>query len=130
MASDSTQTSATGFYGNLKTGVTTTAPIVAVASGKEVEASSKNTAQKSTEVRYDPHQAHQNLLTVINMLNDQMQSTQRGLGFSYDESKQAAVIKVTDLKSGEVIRQIPSVDVLRMAHSIDALKGILYNKNV
>jgi uncharacterized FlaG/YvyC family protein len=40
------------------------------------------------------------------------------------------VIRVSNTATGEVIRQIPSEDVLRMAHQIDALKGILYNKAV
>ena len=62
------------------------------------------------------------------MLNKQMESTKRGLGFSYDESKKTAVIKVTDVNSGEVIRQIPTEAILKMAHHIDAVKGTLYNK--
>jgi len=47
---------------------------------------------------------------------------------SYDESKKTAVIKVTDVNSGEVIRQIPTEAILKMAHHIDAVKGTLYNK--
>jgi uncharacterized FlaG/YvyC family protein len=32
--------------------------------------------------------------------------------------------------TGEVIRQIPSPEVLKVAHSIDALKGLLMNKQI
>jgi len=49
------------------------------------------------------------------------------LGFSFDESKKTPVIKVTDLTSGEVIRQIPSEDLLKLAHRIDEFKGILFD---
>ena len=62
------------------------------------------------------------------MLNKQMEASKRGLGFSYDESKQTAVVKVTDAATGEVVRQIPTEQVLKMAHQIDTYKGMLYNK--
>lgn len=85
-------------------------------------------ALKPVEIKYDPKQARANLSSAINMLNEQMTSTKRGLGFSFDSAKNSAVIKVTDLNSGNVVRQIPTEDVLKMAHHIDAMKGILYNK--
>ncbi len=85
-------------------------------------------APKPVEIKYDPNQARANLSSAINMLNVQMNSTKRGLGFSFDNAKNSAVIKVTDLNSGNVVRQSPTEDVLKMAHHIDAMKGILYNK--
>ena len=83
---------------------------------------------KPVNINFDPAKAHQDLQTAMKLLNEQMASTSRGLGFSYDSSKQSAVIKVTDLKSGEVVRQIPSEEVLRVAHKLDELKGMLFNK--
>jgi len=85
---------------------------------------------KPTDIKFDPVQAHKNLQDAVNMLNEQMSATKQGLGFSYDESKNQAVIRVSNSATGELIRQIPSEDVLRMAHHIDDLKGILYNKAV
>ena len=66
----------------------------------------------------------------VSMLNEQMSATKQGLGFSFDESKNMPVIRVRNLSTGEEVRQIPTEDVLRMAHKIDDLKGILYNKAV
>ena len=83
---------------------------------------------KPSDVKYDPNQARANLSSAISMLNEQLASSGRGLGFSYDGAKNSPVIKVTDLKSGELVRQIPSEEVLKIAHHIDALKGVLYNK--
>jgi flagellar protein FlaG len=82
------------------------------------------------DIKFDPAQARQNLKSAISMLNEQMASTKQGLGFSFDESINSAVIKVSNIHTGEVVRQIPSEEVLRMAHKIDDLKGILYNKVV
>jgi flagellar protein FlaG len=85
---------------------------------------------KRADIQYDSAQVRQNLHAAVSMLNEQMASTKQGLGFSFDESINAAVIKVSNVSTGEVVRQIPTEDVLHMAHSIDALKGILFNKAV
>lgn len=85
-------------------------------------------APKPIDIKFDPIQAHKNLQDAVSMLNEQMSATKQGLGFSYDDSKNQAVIRVSNTATGELIRQIPSEDVLRMAHHIDEMKGILYNK--
>ncbi len=90
----------------------------------------KVVAPKPIEIKFDLVQATKNLKEAVSLLNQQMVDTGRGLGFSYDDSKASAVIKVSDINTGEVVRQIPSEDVLRIAHKIDDLKGILYNRVV
>ena len=88
----------------------------------------KVVAPKPIEIKYDQAKASKNLQDAISLLNKQMADTGRGLGFSYDESKASPVIKVSNINTGEVVRQIPSEEVIKMAHKIDELKGILYNK--
>lgn len=83
---------------------------------------------KSPEIKFDPNKVRENLRAAIGMLNKQMEASKRGLGFSYDESKQTPVVKVTDANTGELVRQIPTEQVLKMAHQIDQFKGVLYNK--
>jgi flagellar protein FlaG len=83
---------------------------------------------KSPEIKFDANKVRENLSAAIGMLNKQMEASKRGLGFTYDESKQTAVVKVTDAATGEVVRQIPTEQVLKMAHQIDTYKGMLYNK--
>ncbi len=96
----------------------------------KADAAPKVMAPKPIEIKFDQAQATKNLKEAVSLLNKQMADTGRGLGFSYDESKASAVIKVSDINTGEVVRQIPSEDVLRIAHKIDDLKGILYNRAV
>jgi len=88
----------------------------------------KVVAPKPIEIKFDQEQASKKLKDAVSLLNKQMADTGRGLGFSYDESKASAVIKVSNINTGEVVRQIPSEEVIKMAHKIDELKGILYNK--
>ena len=96
----------------------------------KADAAPKVVAPKPIEIKFDQAQATKNLKEAVNLLNKQMADTGRGLGFSYDESKASAVIKVSNINTGEVVRQIPSEDVLRIANKIDDLKGILYNRAV
>jgi len=104
------------------TGVTLTAPKAPVVKVAEVSA-----APKESPIKFDPVEAGKNLKSAITMLNEQMIASGRGLGFSYDESVNSPVIKVNNTKTGELVRQIPSEDVLRIAHKLDQLKGVIFD---
>jgi flagellar protein FlaG len=64
---------------------------------------------------------------VVDELNQQMKSTNRNLWFEMDRTINTPVVAVTDKNTGELVRQIPAEVVLRVAHSIENLKGVLYN---
>ena len=64
---------------------------------------------------------------VVEQLNAQMAANNRNLGFSLDRRLNTPVIAVTDKNTGELVRQIPAESVLRVAHSIENLKGVLYS---
>jgi flagellar protein FlaG len=89
----------------------------------------KLTLPKAPDIKYDANQIRQELSAAIGMLNQQLESTKRGLGLSYDDSKRTTVVKLTDSNTGEVVRQIPTEQVLKMAHEIDRYKGLLLNKS-
>jgi len=127
MASDTHNISGAHAPGQAKAaGATVTAPHAPAKA--EVAVQAKLEVPKSPEIKFDPNKVRENLSAAIGMLNKQMEASKRGLGFSYDDSKKTAVVKVTDAASGEVVRQIPTEQVLKMAHQIDAYKGLLYNK--
>jgi flagellar protein FlaG len=57
----------------------------------------------------------------------------RQLMFSVDEGSEKSVIKVTDAESGDIIRQIPSEEVLRLSERLKDFQsavGVLFNKQV
>ena len=58
-------------------------------------------------------------------LNHYAQSLNRDLNFSIDETSGETVIKVMDHESGEVIRQIPSEELLAIARSLESAQGLL-----
>jgi uncharacterized FlaG/YvyC family protein len=85
-------------------------------------------APKAVDIDYDPNEVRQSLNSAIKLLNDQVATKSQGLGFSFDHSIKNPVIVVRNLETGQVVRQIPNEDVLRMAHKLDELKGLLFNK--
>ena len=82
---------------------------------------------KQVQLQINPAQERENLKQAVNMLNQQVQQTNRGLGFRMDEVLNAPVVTVTSAQTGEVVRQIPSEVAVRVAHNIEKVKGMLFN---
>lgn len=66
-----------------------------------------------------------------------LQVQNRNLDFSFDENSNRSVVTVKDSSSGDVIRQIPSDEVLRLAERIQDLQqdigssvGVFVNRQV
>lgn len=47
------------------------------------------------------------------------------LDFSIDKETGKTVVRITDAKTGDMIRQIPSEELLDIARSLDKLQGLL-----
>ena len=82
---------------------------------------------KQVQLQINPAQERENLKQAVNMLNQQAQQTNRGLGFRMDEVLNAPVVTVTSAQTGEVVRQIPSEVVIRVANNIEKVKGLFFN---
>jgi len=51
----------------------------------------------------------------------------RALGFRIDPAVSGTIVTVSNLETGQVIRQIPDEVVVRVAHSIEKMKGLLFD---
>lgn len=61
---------------------------------------------------------------VVSQLNAYIQNTQRDMDFSVDDSTGRVVVKVIDSQSEEVIRQIPSEEMLAISrHLLESLES-------
>ncbi len=89
----------------------------------------KNSHDDTAAVQVDREAMARNLEEVIQKLNEQMKANQRGLSFSKDQVNGAMVVKVINSHTGEMVRQIPDVSLLRAAHSIEALKGLIHDES-
>ncbi len=47
------------------------------------------------------------------------------LSFSIDNSTGKTIVRITDAQTGEMIRQIPSEEMLEIARSVDRMQGML-----
>lgn len=54
------------------------------------------------------------------------QSIRRDLKFSMDDESGKVVVKVTDSKTGEVIRQMPSEEALKLAQRLEEARSLLF----
>jgi flagellar protein FlaG len=77
------------------------------------------------EPLYDPDQLRKNLHEAVENLNRQVERNGRGLNFSFDERLDRPVITVRNTATGDIVRQIPNEVIVRVAHSIEDLKGLL-----
>jgi len=64
---------------------------------------------------------------VVADMQDFVQSVQRNINFSLDDDSGRVVINVTERETGEVIRQIPSEDALRLAENLAEIRSLLFS---
>ena len=71
-----------------------------------------------------PQQLHE----AVGEINKALESASENLQFAVDQDTGKTVVKVIDSSTNEVIRQIPSQEVLAIARSLDRLQGILFKQ--
>lgn len=71
------------------------------------------------------------LQRLINSMNNAIQQGNSSLEFSMDSGSKKVLVKLIDTSTGEVIRQIPSEEVLAIAQSIEQMQqGLLLNNKI
>lgn len=63
-----------------------------------------------------------------NSVREYIQPFNGKLEFSVNKDIHRVVVKVVDSESGEVIRQIPSEEMIAIAKALDSIKGLLFNQ--
>ena len=64
----------------------------------------------------------------VETINRQLEAAAKNLRFSVDDSTGKTVVRVVDTSTGEVIRQVPSEELLAISRSIDRLQGLLFDQ--
>jgi len=78
----------------------------------------------------DLKQVRENLQEAIEKLNDQVERNGRGLNFSVDDRLNRPIITVRSTATGEVVRTIPNEVVIKVAHNIEDIKGLLMDQRL
>ncbi len=86
--------------------------------------------EQAAKPKFNPEQQREAMQEMIERLNQMVKDTRRDLHFSLDERINKFIIVVKNTNSGEVVRQIPSEAAVKMAHSIEDMKGIIFNEEL
>jgi flagellar protein FlaG len=67
------------------------------------------------------------LAKAVEAVNKSLDSRNQAIEFSIDDTDKRPIIKVVDQQTKEVIRQIPSEEMLEIARALDKAQGLLIN---
>lgn len=68
---------------------------------------------------------HAELSNAVADLNKVAQAASQGVRFSVDEDTGRTVVKVVDTQTDKVLRQIPTVEALKLWRSIEQMQGVM-----
>lgn len=91
-----------------------------------IKAETQRQAPATEEASNRYEQQEERLDKVVERLNNFVQEVQRDLNFSVDKQSGRTVVTVMHSETKEVIRQIPSEEVLDRIHHLDELQGLLF----
>lgn len=74
-----------------------------------------------------PAVAAESLVEPLQRINSVMR--QYGVQFHIEQPSSPPVVRVTDQETGEVIRQIPAEETLRLAERLEEVRGILFSSS-
>lgn len=83
---------------------------------------------EKVDIGFDAREMRRQLEEAVQQLNEQSRRNGRDLNFRVDDVVDRTVITVRSKHTGEVVRQIPSETVLKVAHNIEDMKGLLLNE--
>ncbi|GGC99222.1 flagellar protein FlaG [Halopseudomonas salina] len=115
-----------------RAGVSVEAGSVGRAAGKQTDVASAISSNKTDEATRSsltdqPVEADREAIdAAVSDMQNFVQSVQRDINFNVDDSSGRVVINVTEATSGEVIRQIPSEEALRLSESLSEIRSLLF----
>lgn len=63
-------------------------------------------------------------------INESLRMSSIGVQFEFDKVADTMIVKVVDVESGELIRQMPSEEVVRISRALGKLQGLLVHQTV
>ena len=115
-----------------RAGVSVEAGNVGKTAGRQTDVAAVGGTNKTDEAvasvtNQEPVEADRDAIdAAVSDMQNFVQSVQRDINFNVDDSSGRVVINVTESTSGEVIRQIPSEDALRLSESLSEIRSLLF----
>ncbi len=83
--------------------------------------------QAQDEQKQQSAEERRTVRKIVSSLNEMVHSSGVKISFSVDASLKKTIIKVIDVETQKVIRQIPSEEVLKVSQNIQSMMGLLYD---
>ena len=71
--------------------------------------------------------AREQVLAAVTDMQDYVDAAGRNIQFQLDDGSGRMVVKVTEAQSGDVIRQMPSEEALRLAENLAEMRSVLFS---
>lgn len=101
---------------------------------EQIAQQQKNVAEQKEQVQESRAQMEERLTQQVSKMNEYVQSIQRDLSFSVDESSGEVVVKVFSRQTNELIRQFPTEEALKLAEHMkehgDSSSGLILKVEV
>lgn len=99
--------------------------------GEPVNLVAPSTAVGSTRSSVDAVAGTTDVNGAVKLIEQYLKASQRDLEFSIDQVRGVAVVKVVSTETGQVIRQMPTEEALKLADSLSKSQGsVLFNGKV
>ena len=99
------------------------------ATGSATEIAQNNATSSLTQAAVQdpkkPQESRNELEKAVKDVSEFVKTANNSLQFSIDDDLGVTVVKVIDTGTKEVIRQIPSEEMLSIAKALDSIKGLL-----
>ena len=99
-----------------------------VAQAEAVKKPNPVPAAPKIDINREPIISTTELKANIVELNEAMASRNQAVVFSTDAATGKDVVRVSNKNTGELIRQMPSVEALKAMQNIDQMMGLIFNK--
>ena len=103
-------------------------PAVSPTTAPTAEVSANAAAKAAAQASAPPEPSHAEIKQAARQLETFMQSMNRYLEFRIDQESGRTVVTVKDKTTGDVVRQIPAEEVLRLAQNLGGKGGALLNR--
>ena len=94
-----------------------------------LQPASENSYSSGTELS-EPSLTVEEIDYAVEVINDTMTLINRSLNFEVDEDNGRTVIKIIDRETGDLIKQLPSEDMLKLISHMQEMQSLLSGESV
>lgn len=103
------------------------------ASTSHAQTATQNRAVEQTQTdvtkeRLDERSISEKVADAVKKLNEQMKELDTNIRFGYNDKIQSMYVNVMEAKTGEVIRKIPTEQVMKLTETFREAIGVLFDK--